>query len=163
MKLKTSWNTRNEDKVINSLSNGKDIQYQKPPGNLNQPSLLMDTSLKPTKTDINYRNSIKTPSPHIHNMSFILKTVHSFKSLTNLCSQRKKEKFIEETPKLVENSPITQGPIWYWENDINQEFPMTYYTPEVFDPHNYSIEEQLALFHFSNLPLKAFSPTLFYK
>ena len=149
--------------VINSLSNGKDIQYQKPLVNLNQPSLLMDTSLKPTKTDINYKDSIKTPSPHINNMSFILKTVRSFKSLTNLRSQRKKKKFIKETPKLMENSLITQGLIWYWENDINQEFPMTYYTPEVLDPRNYSIEEQLTLFHFSNLPLEAFSPTLFYE
>ena len=96
-------------------------------------------------------------------MSFILKTVRSFKSLTNLHSQWKKEKFIEETPKLMENTLTTQGPIWYWENDINQEFPMTYYTPEVFDPHNYYIEEQFTLFHFSNLPLEAFSSTLFYE
>ena len=65
-------------------------------------------------------------------MSFILKTVYSFKSLTNLCSQWKKKKFIKETPELMENTLITQGPIWYWENDINPEFLMTYYTPEVF-------------------------------
>ena len=101
--------------------------------------------------------------------SSILRTVKSTFSLKN---KKKTVRFSDDTnlppvfiSERTENKQIQNilgEHIWYWANDLKEERPMFFSTPDIFNPANYSLPELLELIEFSGLPTSVIFSTLFF-
>ena len=101
--------------------------------------------------------------------SSILRTV---KSTFSLKSKKKTVRFSDDTnlpPAFIsertENKQIRnilEEHVWYWANDLKEERPMFFSTPDIFNPANYSLPELLELIEFSGLPTSVIFSTLFF-